>query len=404
MSVRTRKGMASLAIAAVVALTLPAAASAAGEAGAGRVDSGAYSTMEGTYPWLAYVPAGWKKGDHWPLYVMLHGCATTPREQMMADAMNPIADREHVILLYVDTISTGRAGPAVGESGGTGGAGECWRGALGVEVTSEMRGGGGDADAIAALTRLVTSSYTIDPERVYVIGMSAGAFEAPEVAAAYPDIFAAAGVNSGGGIMGAGCAAMTDDVVPFYAQVEVSQMGARAHPMPFFSIGGTGDQLGEASAPGGCARLAFKQWMASDNILMTGDPNGNAYTQDKTATRTGTVPGGHPWTRYLWRDRSGCEIGERWVVDGMGHFWSGGSSDPQWATWTDPKGPSTSAESLRFFLQFTRSDGNTSCSANSTPAAAPSKGTAKHKKKRHHRKSKHKHRKHHTKRKAVGRR
>jgi poly(3-hydroxybutyrate) depolymerase len=292
---------------------------------------------------------------------MLHGCATTPYEQMMADAMNPIADQQHVILLYPDTVSTGRAGPAVGQSGGTGGVGECWRGASGADLRSEMRGGGGDADAIAALTHIVMSRYTIDPERVYVIGMSAGAFEAPEVAAAYPDIFAAAGVNSGGGVMGVGCAAMTDNVVPYYAQLEVSEMGARAHEMPFFSIGGTADQLGEAGPPGGCARLAFEQWMASDNILVTGDPNGSAYTQDNSSTQTGTVPGGYPWTRYVWRDNNGCEIGERWVVNGMAHYWSGGSSDPQWATWTDPKGPSTSAESLRFFLQFTRSGGNTAC-------------------------------------------
>jgi poly(3-hydroxybutyrate) depolymerase len=343
-------------IAAAIAVTLPGSALAEGDAGAGRVESGAYSSTEGTYPWLAYVPIGWRKGLHWPLYVMLHGCATTPYEQMMADAMNPIADRKHVILLYPDTVSTGRVGPPVGESGGTAGAGECWRGALGVEATSEFRGGRGDADAIAALTRIVMAQYTVDPERVYVIGMSAGAFEAPEVTAAYPDIFAAAGVNSGGGVMGVGCAAMTEDVVPFYAQMEVNEMGALAHPMPFFSIGGTADPLGEAGPPGGCSRLAFDQWMASDNILATGEPNGSAYTQDNSSTQTGTVPGGYSWTRYVWRDNSdGCEIGERWVVNGMGHYWSGGSSDPQWATWTDPKGPSTSEESLRFFLHFKRS-------------------------------------------------
>jgi poly(3-hydroxybutyrate) depolymerase len=96
---RLRRVASSAAIAGIVGLALPGSSLAAGEAGAGRVDSGAYSSAEGTYPWLAYVPAGWQKGDHWPLYVMLHGCATTPYEQMMADAMNPIADRKHVLLL-----------------------------------------------------------------------------------------------------------------------------------------------------------------------------------------------------------------------------------------------------------------------------------------------------------------
>jgi poly(3-hydroxybutyrate) depolymerase len=53
------------------------------------------------------------------------------------------------------------------------------------------------------------------------------------------------------------------------------------------------------------------------------------------------------------RDTSGCQISERWIVDTMGHDWSGGTTAPQ--------GPSASQASWRFFKQFTLHGGNTTC-------------------------------------------
>ncbi|HYJ80958.1 MAG TPA: PHB depolymerase family esterase, partial [Longimicrobiaceae bacterium] len=42
---------------------------------------------------------------------------------------------------------------------------------------------------------------------------------------------------------------------------------------------------------------------------------------------------------------------ELWVIDGLGHAWSGGSSD---GTYTDPRGPDASREILRFLLTHVR--------------------------------------------------
>ena len=52
-------------------------------------------------------------------------------------------------------------------------------------------------------------------------------------------------------------------------------------------------------------------------------------------------------TRYAGPD--GAISAECWIVHGAGHAWSGGLPA---GTYTDPKGPSASAEMIRFFLQI----------------------------------------------------
>jgi hypothetical protein len=58
---------------------------------------------------------------------------------------------------------------------------------------------------------------------------------------------------------------------------------------------------------------------------------------------------GHASTRYVFRNRSGAPVGERWVVHELGHAWSGGFPD---GTYTDLRGPCATREIVRFFEQI----------------------------------------------------
>jgi poly(3-hydroxybutyrate) depolymerase len=170
--------------------------------------------------------------------------------------------------------------------------------------------------------------------------------------------------------------------------------------MPIFAIGGTRDVIGETQVVGGCARLGYLEWLYADNLLRPSPyqalpagsctmlpPQGIAqaehtvnfwacyetYGTDPYSTRNGQVPDGYKWTEQVARGPGGCEIGENWIVHGMNHYWSGGSTDPQYTNPTspsptspqgfnDPKGPSASQLSWDFFKQFTLKGGNTTCS------------------------------------------
>lgn len=290
------------------------------------------------YDYRVYVPSRHSMSKDLPLFVMVHGCGTTADQQMHASQINELAEAEGFLVMHPDN------------------GGGCWRAVLSA-LDSIHRGGGGEADLLAEMTRATMANYNVDPERVYMIGMSSGAFQTTHTAAAYPEIYAAVGVMAGGGFgMNVGCIALPDAAAPALAPLAIAEMGTRARVIPFISLGGTTDPLGETPTIGGCSRLAFIESMATNMLLA-----GNRYAPDLSSTVKGQVPNGYSWTKEVWRDRSGCQISERWIIDSMGHYWSGGSSDPQWAPWTDPKGPSANRAAWEFFSRYRKSDTINEC-------------------------------------------
>jgi poly(3-hydroxybutyrate) depolymerase len=61
----------------------------------------------------------------------------------------------------------------------------------------------------------------------------------------------------------------------------------------------------------------------------------------------GQAPGGQSYTVSHYSDGHGHELGQYWLVHGMGHAWSGGDASQQY---TDPSGPDESAAMYAFFM------------------------------------------------------
>ena len=66
-----------------------------------------------------------------------------------------------------------------------------------------------------------------------------------------------------------------------------------------------------------------------------------------SSTMKGKVPGGHTYMVYKWNTMNGNEVEEFWLINGMGHAWSGGSSS---GPFTDPQGPSATQAICNFFM------------------------------------------------------
>jgi poly(hydroxyalkanoate) depolymerase family esterase len=198
--------------------------------------------------------------------------------------------------------------------------------------------GQGEPALIAGLTRQVMSDYSVDEERVYAAGLSAGAAAAAVLAAAYPDLYAAIGVHSG-----LACGVASDVPSAFAAMHQSGPMARRRSG-------------GKLSGRGGYARIVPAIVFHGDQDTTVHPTNGDQViaqlkealaTDARVTVEDGRVPGGRAYTRTVHRDAADHSIFEQWVIHGAGHAWSGGSPI---GSYTDPQGPDATQEMLRFFL------------------------------------------------------
>lgn len=342
----------SLLACAVLAATLSACS---GSEGVGS-DTSADTTTEirhdgvlGQYRGLVYVPASVSPSRAAPLVVVLHGANTTAEQQRQANLFDPIARREGFILLYPDHETDSQLGLHPLQS---------WR----FWNPLEMQRGVGDAAALAELTQQVMAGWNVDPQRVYVVGMSAGGYMASILGATYPDLYAAVGVAEAGGY-GLGLAGLAQPLGPLVLRPELTAMtawqamGPRARVVPMINFQGSLD----AAAPTTTGAHAVQQSLMTNNLVESGTLDAPFPLEP---SETVSVAGAGERFAYeidIYRDADGCRVLEQVRIEGMEHFWPGGSEDPAVRGFTDPRAPSGAEMSWAFFRRFRLSDTASPC-------------------------------------------
>jgi poly(hydroxyalkanoate) depolymerase family esterase len=283
----------------------------------GKFIEATYSNAAGTRTYKLYIPSRYQ-GQPLPLVVMLHGCTQSPDDFAAGTRMNLIAEEQNCLVVYPAQPSD--ANPA-----------KCWNWFR----PTDQRRGQGEPSLVAGITRQVMREYSVDPQCVYVAGLSAGAAAAAVMGATYPDLYAAIGVHSG-----LACGAANDLPSAFVAM----RQGESANALGSDDI-----------SP------VLRNGQAVPTIVFHGDRDTTVHprngdhviarsmrTQSQKAVHRGRVPGGHAYTRTIHTDSSGRAILEHWEIHGAAHAWSGGSPA---GSFTDPRGPDATREMLRFFLE-----------------------------------------------------
>lgn len=334
-----------------------AAASADGATWPGKVDGYTYQSSTAEFPYLVYTPSSYDPKKPVPLVMATHGCMTSADQFMNATAFNDVAEREGFIVAYPDVEQEVADLPQPLK--------RCWR----FYDDSSFHRSQGHAAAIANMTSRVMEQRSIDPERVYIAGTSAGGFMTSAVTAAYPDLFAAASIVAGGSYQDGSCLGpLPGAPVELLAASAREEMDTRARIVPRMVMGGDSDQ-GISPA---CADKALFQGLRTNNLVL-GDSQTSPISLSPASTRTEVNPGGYDSTVDTYLDPDGCLIAERWMIHGMNHFWPGGPSDPAWKNWTDPKGPNGAEASWAFFERYEKSETSMPC-AEAPPAVDPPPG------------------------------
>jgi polyhydroxybutyrate depolymerase len=232
-------------------LTVAAALAAAPIAGANPVDPpGAISFggLERTY--MLHVPAGLDRPAG--LVINLHGAGQTGAIQADISNYNAVADQYGFVVAYPDGIDMS------------------WADGRGASVPD--RQGVDDVGFLSALIGRLSSEYAIPPGRVFVTGMSAGAFMATRLACDRADLVSAVAPVSGTLGAGVNCAPSRpvslllthgtgDTVVPYGGGPMVGRGGASeiisapALADRFRQIDGCPGPLVEQSAAGPVQRM-----------------------------------------------------------------------------------------------------------------------------------------------------
>jgi poly(hydroxyalkanoate) depolymerase family esterase len=293
--------------------------------------SGTYSNAYGARFYRLYVPTTYTGATARPLMVMLHGCLQDGYDFAAGTRMNSFAESRNFLVLYP-------------EQGTAYNGADCWNW---FSTVNQARGSG-EPSLINGMIAWVKANYAVDAARVGVAGFSAGAAMANTMGCTYPDqvrrVAAFAGVMYKGAttsIGGTNAMAYGSSYDPWARGNDCyGAMGSYRRQVPTLVFQGTSD--GTVNAVN--AHQTLSQWAQANDRGYDALDDGDV---DDVADATSTATVCRSYTRYDYRNSATATVVMRkYVISGLGHAWSGGSSA---GSYTDSCGPDASAMILDFF-------------------------------------------------------
>jgi poly(hydroxyalkanoate) depolymerase family esterase len=299
--------------------------------------TGTAHAADGSRHYRLWVPATPNERKPSPLVMMLHGCTHDAEQTAEISGMNDVAEVNGFLVVYPEQSRLANLM-------------KCWNWFAEKNQSRDA----GEPSILAAVIDKVRSRHHVDGDRIYVVGVSAGGAMASILGATYPDLFAAIGVFAGVEFKAAtsvatGLAAMKhggpDPVRQGQFAFDAMRGGltqTKRRRMPVIVFHGTADTTVNPVN----ADQVIVQWGKTNACLATRSADSEfAFSERVIGVE---VPGGYAFRRYIYTDQAGCLLMEKWLVQGLGHAWSG---SPKASKYGDLKGPNASAEIWRFFCQ-----------------------------------------------------
>ena len=298
------------------------------------------------FKYKLYVPGEYNSDKESPLLVMLHGCGQDPDDFAAGTNMNTLAEKEKFLVLYPDmNHPLNPSDPAGYNPFG------CWNWFL----DKNQHRGKGHPKLIYEIINEVKSKYKIDSNKVYAAGLSAGGSLACILGVTYPDVFNSIGICSGLAYDAANVFFLTDPMAE-----EAKKRMEKGVPDPYACGNSAFQEMGEYKKKirvivfhGICdttvhpinGQQVITQW-AQTNFLVEG---GIGLADVTPALVKSDTINGKSYTQHVYNDGDGEPLLELWMIDKMGHTWSGGSPN---GSYTDPSGPNATEIIWNFFSNY----------------------------------------------------
>lgn len=267
--------------------------------------AGVALTATGPRRYRLFKPLGVRRHEKLPLLVMLHGCGQDAQGLSASSRMNRLAERERFLVLYPEQ---DRLANAQG----------CWN-----WYDTRTGRAQAEADSLHAAICHVSTTQPVDPSRLAVAGLSAGAGMAALLAMRYPQQFCAVAMHSG---IAPGVAHSSASALQAMAGYKIKAAPAAARPLgmhlpALLVIQGTADHT-VAPSNGTEAACVWAQAQGAQPSAPRTLQRGARYAMTVTDYRTPS--------------RLAATLCD---VVGLGHAWSGGAPGQPYS---DPKGPDAS--------------------------------------------------------------
>ncbi|MFO1056467.1 MAG: PHB depolymerase family esterase [Dongiaceae bacterium] len=237
---------------------------------------------------LAHIPAGLPRGS--PLVVLLHGCTQNAASYAVGTGWTTLADRCGFALLLPEQRPANNPNACFS-----------WF------RTPDITRGSGEVLSIRCMVGRLLEDHGLDPQRVYVSGLSAGGAMTAAMLATYPEVFAGGAIIAG---LPYGCASGVQEALSCMSRASsrpasawgdlVRGASGHAGPWPRVSVWhGTADAT---VVPANAVEIV-KQWADVHGVPARPSFDG---LQDGMPHRA-------------WRDRAGAVVLEWYEIPGLPH-------------------------------------------------------------------------------------